>query len=750
MKEKGILRISVILLATTLMNVSCGTKLSDSDNDMHTNRLINEKSPYLLQHAHNPVDWYAWGTEAFGKAKREDKPVFLSIGYSTCHWCHVMERESFENESIAKILNEHFISIKVDREERPDIDHIYMQAVMAMTGQGGWPLSVFMTPDQEPFYGGTYFPPDDMWGRPGFRVLLISIADSWKSRRSEIQSSATSMVEALGSMRKGSGAGKGRLDELVLKKGFEQLQLNFDAHYGGFGPAPKFPRSHLLSFLFRYWKRKGEPEALRMAGQTLSEMAKGGMYDQIGGGFHRYSTDGYWHIPHFEKMLYDQALLVRTYLEAYQITKSETYADIAREIFEYVLRDLISTEGGFFSAEDADSLPPDAPSGQPPLGQPAEGTKEKKEGAFYIWKESEIRSLLDEDTAKAFMYRFGVQPNGNARTDPQGEFKGLNTLYAAHSIEETAKYMDWPDEKAKSVLEKARQKLFDVRSKRPRPHLDDKILVDWNGLMIGSLAFGSRVLKEPRYLRAAERAANFILDKLVTPDGRLLHRYREGDAGIEAKHEDYAFFIHGLLDLYEASFSPGYLVQAKKLADQMMDRYWDQETGGFFITSKDGEKLIARPKEIYDGAIPSGNSFALLDLVRLSRFTANKTYGEYAEKMIKAFAEEISETPTAYPQFLIGFDFALGPSKEIVIAGDANSPGVARMTAEVFSRFLPNKIVVLRPTQEDAVKEIVDVVPFIRDEKPLDGQTTAYVCENFVCKLPTTDMQQFEAMLDGK
>jgi len=739
MKEKGILRVSVILLATMLTNASCGNNLSGSNNNMHTNRLIKEKSPYLLQHAHNPVDWYAWGTEAFEKAKREDKPVFLSIGYSTCHWCHVMERESFENESIAKILNEHFISIKVDREERPDIDHIYMQAVMAMTGQGGWPLSVFITPDQEPFYGGTYFPPDDMYGRPGFKILLVSIADAWKTKRDEIQSSAASMVEAFKNIRKGSANGKVKLNELVLKKGFEQLQMNFDARYGGFGSAPKFPRSHLISFLFRYWKRKGEKDALSMAELTLTEMAKGGMYDQIGGGFHRYSTDGYWHIPHFEKMLYDQALLARTYLEAYQITKNETYADIAREIFEYVLRDLLSTEGGFFSAEDADSLSPDAPAGE----------KEKKEGAFYIWKESEIRNLLDEDAAKAFIYRFGVQPNGNARSDPQGEFKGLNTLYAAHSIEETATYMDWPIEKAKSALEKARQKLFEVRSKRPRPHLDDKILVDWNGLMIGSLAFGSRVLKEPRYLQAAERAAHFILEKLVAPDERLLHRYRDGEAGIEAKHEDYAFFIHGLLDLYEASFSVNYLAQAKKLADQMIERYWDSEIGGFFITPKDGEKLIARPKEIYDGAIPSGNSFALLDLVRLSRFTGSKTYGEHSEKMINAFADEISEAPTAYPQFLIGFDFALGPSKEIVIAGDAGSPGVARMAAEVFSRFLPNKIVVLRPAKEDAVKEIADVIPFIRDEKPLDGQPTAYVCENFVCKLPTTDMQEFVSLLEA-
>ncbi|MBI4430917.1 MAG: thioredoxin domain-containing protein [Candidatus Omnitrophica bacterium] len=707
---------------------------------MRKNRLAKEKSPYLLQHAENPVDWYPWGAEAFEKAKKEDKPMFLSIGYSTCHWCHVMEHESFENEDIAKVMNENYVSIKVDREERPDVDQIYMQAVMALTGSGGWPLSVFITPELKPFYGGTYFPPDDRWGRPGFKSLLLSVAEAWKSKRQDVISTAADLTEVLRNIRKDRP--QGELDQLVLKKAFEQLQMNFDARSGGFGSAPKFPRSHLLSLLFRYWKRTKDnvgavhEPPLQMAEQTLVEMAKGGMYDQIGGGFHRYSTDANWRIPHFEKMLYDQALLARTYLEAYQITKKETYAAVAREIFEYVLRDLTHPEGGFYSAEDADSLPP--------------GGTEKREGAFYLWSESELKELLEADSAKAIIYQFGAEPAGNARSDPQGEFKGLNTLYQAHSIEETARYLNWSVEKTKNTLERSKKKLFETRLKRPRPHLDDKVLVDWNGLMISSFAFGARVLNDDRYRQAAERAADFILSHLVAKNERLLHRFRDGEAGIDGKLEDYAFFVNGLLELYEATFDMKYLREAKRLTDITIDLFWDAESAGFYMTPKDGEALITRPKELYDGAIPSGNSFALLNLLRLGRLTMNEAYEKYAENMIKAFSAEVESAPTAYPQFLSAFDFAMGPSKEIVIAGGTDATGAIEMINEVFSRFIPNKVVAFRPPSESAVRDIAELIPFIEDQRPLDGKATAYVCENYICKLPTTDMEQFEALLDGK
>ncbi len=549
-----------------------------TDKQMTANRLAEEKSPYLLQHAHNPVDWFPWGDEAFQKAKKEDKPVFLSIGYSTCHWCHVMAHESFENPEIAHVLNKYFVSIKVDREERPGIDHAYMSVVMALTGGGGWPLSAFLTPDKEPFYGGTYFPPEAKWGSPGFKDVLLSLADAWHNRRNEVLQSGQSITEALRREAQKASASSHILDEKTFDIAFSQLNKSFDVKYGGFGQQPKFPTSHSLSFLLRYWKRTGNQEALQIVDKTLNEMAKGGMYDHLGGGFHRYSTDQKWQIPHFEKMLYDQAILANSYLEAYQATGNTVYARVAREIFDYVLRDMQQKKGGFFSAEDADSVDPEDAEGAGPKEAP-----HKKEGAFFLWKEKEINQTLGNEEEAVFNYYFGILPDGNAEYDPHGEFIGKNVLFAAHNLTEAADHFKKNVADMEAALKRSKQKLFEVRSTRPKPHLDDKILVDWNGLMISSLAVGSCVLNDSRYRQAAESAAQFILKNLVTKEGRLLHRYRDGESAIPATLADYAFFIHGLIDLYEATFDAAYLKEAKRLTHEMLRLFWDEKNGGFFF-----------------------------------------------------------------------------------------------------------------------------------------------------------------------
>ncbi|MBI3009078.1 MAG: thioredoxin domain-containing protein [Candidatus Omnitrophica bacterium] len=708
-----------------------------NSEEPYTNRLIKEKSPYLLQHAHNPVDWYPWGDEAFDKAKKEDKPLFLSIGYSTCHWCHVMEEESFSNPDVARIMNKYFVSIKVDREERPDIDGIYMSAVMAMTGSGGWPLTVFLTPDKKPFYGGTYYPPEDKWGRPGLKTILNSIADAWKNRRDEILASGESLTQAIRQQSVSSSKKTFPLNKDTLEKAHTQFFQRFDSRYGGFGDAPKFPSSHSLSFLLRYWKRTKEAKSIEMVEKTLASMSKGGMYDHIGGGFHRYSTDGQWRVPHFEKMLYDQAILAKSYLEAYQGTGKEEYAQTAREIFEYILRDMTHPEGGFYSAEDADSPSPENP-------------KEKKEGAFYLWSKDEIINILGKEQGEIFSYYFGVEPKGNALQDPFGEFKGKNILYVAHNLEETARRFKKSHVEIEKIIKSSNEKLLTIRSKRPRPHLDDKIIVDWNGLMISSLSFGSRVLNEPRYREAAERSAQFILKHLVREDGRLLHRYRDGESAIPGTIEDYAFFIHGLFDLYEATFNPDYLKEAKRLANEMLRLFWDESNGGFFFTAVDAERLLIRQKEIYDGAIPSGNSIAALDLLRLGRLTMEKNFEAKAELLFKTFSNEISQAPNAYPQMLIALDFALGPSKEIVLAGDINAKETAQMLRSIYKRFIPNKVVAFRPAKENEAEGVVNLIPFIKDQMPMDGKTTAYICENYVCKLPATDLKKTEELLDEK
>lgn len=710
----------------------------------YANRLIHEKSPYLLQHAHNPVDWYPWGEEAFQKARKEDKPIFLSIGYSTCHWCHVMEEESFSNPEIAAIMNKYFVSIKVDREERPDIDSIYMSAVMAMTGGGGWPLNVFLTMDLKPFYGGTYFPPADRWGRPGLKTILNSISDAWKNRRDEVLRSGDSLTQAIQQQMATKDMKAFPLDKETLKKAYTQFLQRFDPAYGGFAGAPKFPMGHSLSFLLRYWGRTAETKALEMAEKTLGEMSKGGIYDHIGGGFHRYSTDGQWRVPHFEKMLYDQAILSKAYLEAYQATGKEEYAQTAREIFEYVLRDMTMPLGGFYSAEDADSYL-------------IENPKEKKEGAFYLWSNDELINVLGKRQAEIFAYYFGIESKGNAPNDPGGEFsaeggaasggKGKNILYIAHSSEETARRFKNSPKEIDKVIKTAKEKLFSARSKRPRPHLDDKILVSWNGLMISALSFGCYVLHEPRYRKAAEDAAKFILKNLVRKDGRLLHRYRQRESAILGTIEDYAFFIYGLIDLYEAAFNPDYLKEAKRLTEEMLALFWDEAGGGFFFTAGDAEKLLTRQKEIYDGAIPSGNSIAALDLIRLGRLIMEKEFEIKVDAMFKAFSQKVNSSPQGFTQMLIALDFLWGPSREIVIVGDRQIEATREILNTIYERFIPNKVVAFRPADESEVKRIIGLIPFVKNQLPIEGKTTVYVCENYTCKFPVTDKEKLIKLL---
>lgn len=698
----------------------------------HSNRLIQEKSPYLLQHAHNPVDWYPWSEEAFIKARQQNKPVFLSIGYSTCHWCHVMAHESFESEEIARVLNEHFVSIKVDREERPDIDNIYMMAVTALTGSGGWPLSVFLTPDKKPFYGGTYFPPTPKWGSVGFRDLLLSIHQTWQADPGRIVASSQSISDALKERTQRSIPKDDEPTLLVLEQGFSEFARHFDPRFGGFGQAPKFPMGHSLSFLMRYWKRSSDERALNIAEHTLRKMMAGGIYDHLGGGFHRYATDQEWQVPHFEKMLYDQAILAKAYLEAYQITREASYARLVQEVLDYVLRDMCASEGGFYSAEDADSLDPQE--------------NEKKEGAFYLWTKSEIDAALSKEEAEVFNYYFGVEAAGNARFDPHGEFVGKNILHVAHSVEATASAFGKSPEVVARIVTESKEKLFVLRQKRPRPHLDDKVLTDWNGLMISACALAARTLGEKRYAQAAVKAAEFILNSMRDTD-RLLHRYRDGSAGIMGTLEDYAFFAQGLLDLYEAVFDVRYLQEAKFIAENMLGLFWDDAQGGMFFTATDGEELLFRHKEIYDGAIPSGNSVALGVLARLGHMTADKKFIAKAEAMARCFVGEVRDRPSAYAQFLSGVDILLGPSAEIIIAEGKDGLQAADLVKEVNNQFLPRAVLMWRPLKEDDAGRLLAVAPFLKDYKAPHGQACVYICEGHACQQPVHTVEALRQLL---
>jgi uncharacterized protein YyaL (SSP411 family) len=682
----------------------------------YTNRLINETSPYLLQHAHNPVDWYPWVGEAFDRATKEDKPIFLSIGYSTCHWCHVMEYESFENERIAKIMNEHFVSIKIDREQRPDVDEIYMRAVQIMTGSGGWPLSVFLTPDGQPFYGGTYFPPTDRYGRIGFERLLLTIADAWKNKRQELVNSAANLGKFL--VGPTNPAEKEKLSPKMLKTAFEYFQKMYDDTNGGFGTAPKFPQPTNLSMLLCHWHRTGDEQALQMVEKTLDAMAEGGIYDHIGGGFHRYATDTRWLIPHFEKMLYDQALLSKVYLQAYQITKKKEYARITREIFDYVLRDMTDADGGFYSAEDADS--------------------EGKEGTFYLWDPEQIASILDKDQARLFNAYYGVSRKGNFE-------EGKTILNITTSTEQLGKKFLKDQATIVNVLTTARTKVFNVRSTRVRPHKDDKVITAWNGLMISSLAYGGTVLEEERYVEAAKQAAKFVLGTLHK-DGRLMRYYRDTQVVEKAFLDDYAFMIMALLELYEATFDAKWLIEAKELSEEMIELFTDNEQGGFFLSGKDGEKLITRTKPGADGAVPSGNSIAALALLKLGRLTMNQYFSEQGAKVLESFSQQLEQSPGYSSAMLTALNFWVGPTQEIVIAGNADAADTKQMLKLVRSKFLPNAVVLLHE-QDNAGSGIYKIVPFIKNQVVIKGKATAYVCENYVCKRPVNKINDLDKML---
>ena len=702
-----------------------------------TNRLIHEKSPYLLMHAHNPVDWYPWGEEAFEQARRERKPIFLSVGYSTCHWCHVMERESFVDPEIAELLNRFFVSIKLDREERPDVDRIYMTFVQASTGSGGWPMSVFLTPDFKPFFGGTYFPPDDRYGRPGFRTVLSRIAHVWASDQEKIVESAGQFAAYLEKAMQAEVGDPQNLQEPVLEKTFRQIRASFDPNLGGFGHAPKFPRPVIFNFLTRYYARTGHEDALHMTLHTLRAMAAGGMHDHLGGGFHRYSVDARWHVPHFEKMLYDQAQLAASYVEAFQITREPFYAEIARDILEYVLRDMRGPEGGFYSAEDADSL---IEAGKPDHG----------EGAFYVWTAKQIEELGAD--AAAFNYYYGVEPTGNVapQNDPQEEFTGKNILFVRNSAVETAKHFQKSESEVLDLLAHARPKLLAARARRPRPSLDDKVLTAWNGLMISAFARAAQALDEPRYVAAAEASANFIRTKLFdSATGRVKRRFRAGEVAVDGFLDDYAFLIQGLLDLYEASFDVSWLTWAVALQEKEDELFWDARGGGYFTTSGQDPSVLVQMREEYDGAEPSPNSVAAMNLLRLAQITDLAACKEKAEKLFAASARRLEEAPEAVPQLVAALEFRLSKPRQIIIVGERDREDTRALLQIVRERFLPNKVLLLVDGDQTR-SQLAHWLPIVQGMKPVRGKATAYICENYVCKLPTTDPREVASMLDGK
>ncbi len=705
----------------------------------HTNRLAHEKSPYLLQHAHNPVDWYPWGEEAFAKARHENKPIFLSIGYSTCHWCHVMEHESFENEEVAAIMNREFVNIKVDREERPDVDRVYMTFVQATTGGGGWPMSVWLTPDLKPFVGGTYFPPEDRYGQPGFKKVLERIAAAWKQDHEKIAGQGARIVDALREAQTAQPANAEKIDTKILDAAYEQISRSFDPRDGGFGSAPKFPRPVTLNFLSRFYARDPSSEfgkhALEMDLLTLRKMAEGGMHDHLGGGFHRYSVDSYWHVPHFEKMLYDQAQLAIAYLEAFQITRDRQFESVARDILDYVGRDMTSKERGYFSAEDADSLF-------------EHGKPEHGEGAFYVWTKKEIDAALS-DNAEIFDFHYGVQPHGNAPegSDPQDEFRGKNILIQRHTITETSQRFKKSEEEVAKSLANSREILFAIRAKRPRPHLDDKIIAAWNGLMISAFARAAQVLDEPRYLESATRSAQFVRAHLWDDSKKTLYRsYRAGRGDIEGFADDYAFVIQGFLDLYEASFDVEWLKLAIELQGTQDRLFFDEKTGGYFSTSGKDKTVVLRMKDDNDGAEPASSSIAALNLLRLSQFRDDKQMAERGRKTIDAFAATLSHFASAMPQMLVALDFGLSKPRQIVIGGKKDAPETKALLAEVRRHFLPKTILLLADGAEGQ-KYLGEKLDAILSMSMVEGKSAAYVCENFTCKAPVTDSNQLAALL---
>ena len=692
------------------------------------NHLLNEKSPYLLQHLYNPVDWYPWGDEAFELAKKEGRPVFLSIGYSTCHWCHVMAHESFEDQAVADFLNQHFVCIKVDREELPGVDQIYMAATQAMTGSGGWPMSLFLFPDRKPFYAGTYFPPESGYGRPGFMDLLRGIVKAWETDRKSLTLSAEQVTSHI---QKTSPSTAANLDDAWLEKGFDMIRTSYEPKYGGFAQSPKFPRPVVLDFLLQYYKSHRQKEARDMALHTLEQMAGGGMYDHVGGGFHRYSVDTQWRIPHFEKMLYDQAQLVNVYLDAFQLTGYPLFRKIAAQTLDYVLRDMQDGGGGFYSAEDADSVNP-------------YNSSEHSEGAYYLWTEEEIDSLLGEKDATLFKACYGVQQTGNALHDPQEEFTGRNILYRAKECAEVGRRKNISEQEVERSLLVSCNVLLGRRQKRTPPHLDDKIITAWNGLMISAFARGYMILGDERYLQAAKGAADFLQKNLFVA-GELQRRWRKGDARHPAGLDDYAFYIQGLLDLYLAAQLPEYLQQSLELTEKQIELYSDSH-GGFFDAAMSAG-LLARMKAAYDGAEPSGNSVAVLNMQRLAHLVGQKEFAEIAKEGIGSFAKTLRTFPPAMPLMLTALDRQLQTPKQIVIAGVRGRADTNALLAEVHSRYLPTTLILLADGAENQ-QFLEKKLPFLKGVEQVDGKATAYVCENFSCKMPVNSPEALAELIN--
>ena len=687
-----------------------------SNPEKKPNRLLAETSPYLAQHAYNPVDWYPWGDEALRKARELDRPIFLSIGYSSCHWCHVMERESFENVDIAKLMNEHFINIKVDREERPDLDSIYMTAVQLLTSSGGWPMSVFLTPELKPFWGGTYFPPDDRFGRPGFAHILTQIANLYRTGRDKIEETAAKLTEALSegdtSTISADLPGRG-----VMESAVEYAERSFDSEWGGFGPAPKFPRSVEISKLLRYYQRTKKANVLEMCEATLESMAHGGMYDQIGGGFHRYSTDKKWLVPHFEKMLYDNALLARTYLEAFQVTGKDFYSRIAREVLDYVLREMTSPEGGFYSATDADS--------------------EGEEGRFFVWTPEQVEEVLGEADARTFCEYYSITTGGN--------FEGGTSIpHVSKPVEEVAGSLNLSCEKLEEVLERGRRKLYEARESRVKPFRDEKVLASWNGLMISAFARGYQILEDPRYLEAADRAAAFIVENLYFSD-RLHRTYKDGRCQFPGYLDDHAYLGEAFLDLYETTFKPEHLQFARELTDTLLEQFWDAGGGGFFFTALHHKSLITRKKDPFDNATPSGNGVAALSLLRLERLTGVDSYRARAVELFKGVKPLVEKAPMAFSYTILALEYIFNVPVEIAVLGNPEAEETRKLLRVVYQRFLPNKaLVAVTPPVDQAMGEAVPLLA----GKSLEGEkATAFVCRDYACRTPVTEPRDLERLL---
>ncbi len=680
------------------------------------NLLSQEKSPYLLQHADNPVDWRPWGQAAFAQAREQDKPVLVSIGYATCHWCHVMAHESFEDQEVAELLNRHFVAIKVDREERPDVDHLYMTVCQALTGGGGWPLNVFLTPEGKPFYAGTYFPKHTRLGRPGFMEVLAYLAKLWREDRDRLLQAGEQIIAAI-QPRVGDPSAE-PLGQSALQKAARQLAGAFDPQYGGFGKAPKFPSPHQLTFLLRWHHRQGDAKALEMVVKTLKAMRQGGMYDQVGYGFHRYSVDAYWLVPHFEKMLYDQAGLALAYLEAFQVTGDDFHARVAREIFEYVLRDMTDADGGFYSAEDADS--------------------EGHEGTFYVWTPAQVQKVLGPELAELFCRYYDVSEAGN--------FEGKSIPHVTRTPQALARQTGLEPQEVAARLEDARGRLFEAREQRQHPLKDDKVLTAWNGLMIAALAKGAAVLGDPAYLKAADRAAEFVLERLRAPDGRLWRRWRLGEAAHRGCLEDYAFMVWGLLELYQAGHQVAHLEKALELNRTCLELFWDHDSGGFFFTPQGDEQLLVRDKDLYDGATPSGNSAALCNLLRLGRLTGQGDLEERADTMLRVFAAQAGEHPMAFCHLMSAVDFAQGPSQEVVVAGPEGQAQTERMLALLKTDFAPRRVLLFNPGGE-AGRALAELAPFVAGMSSADGKPRVYICSDYACQRPLEDPQELAAAL---